>query len=438
MLPSETTAAAPVPRLWRGESLALTIRWAFNAGYAVLDQLLFALSNFAINVVMARWLTPQDYAAFTLAYTIFLILGTVHTALLADPLVVFGAGKYKDHLNHYHRSVLRAHWQLAGAASLLLGACGVALLALNQREIGLALLAVAVASPFILLLWLMRRSCYVRVEPHLAAAGSLAYLVILVAGAYMLYRGNLLSVAAAFALMAIGGAAAALLIRVTLSFPGSDTNRSSIDREVATDHWAYGRWAIGTGLLGAVMLQLYYFVMPAWHMLEGTATLKALTNCAMPALQSYWALSVLMVPKLVRVRGTPAFGGLIRTLFTLYSIAALGYWALLGIFHGPLVRAMYGGRYESESSLLWGLGLLPLAAAGVSVVESALRALARSDAIFRAYVFAAAATIAIGVPLTFAWGVGGAIAGLLIAHAVAMLFIASALRRLAGEVAPEQ
>src|SRR4051794_33143169 len=160
MLPADASAAAPAPRAWSSASSASALRWGFKAGFAVLDQGLFALSNFIINVVMARWLAPQDYGAFTLAYSVFIVLGTVHTALLADPLIVFGAGKYKDHFAAYHRSVIGAHWRLAAAASLLLGAAGVLLLTFGQREIGLALLAAAAASPFILLLWLMRRSCY--------------------------------------------------------------------------------------------------------------------------------------------------------------------------------------------------------------------------------------------------------------------------------------
>ena len=76
----------------------------------MIDRGLFSLSNFAINVVLARWLPPHDYGAFTLAYAVFLLLGAAHTSFLSDPMLVFGAGTYRERWPGYVRVLLRAHW----------------------------------------------------------------------------------------------------------------------------------------------------------------------------------------------------------------------------------------------------------------------------------------------------------------------------------------
>ena len=84
--------------------------WAGRGFWAVMDQGLFATSNLILNILLARWITPVEYGAFTVSYTIFLWLGTFHTALITEPMLVFGAGKYKECFLDYLRVLLRWHW----------------------------------------------------------------------------------------------------------------------------------------------------------------------------------------------------------------------------------------------------------------------------------------------------------------------------------------
>src|SRR3712207_1992334 len=76
-------------------------RWVTKGLWAVLDQGFFASSNFVLNVLLARWLAPADYGAFSLAFAVFLLIGSLHTAVLTEPMLVFGPGKYKDRLSEY-------------------------------------------------------------------------------------------------------------------------------------------------------------------------------------------------------------------------------------------------------------------------------------------------------------------------------------------------
>ena len=63
------------------------LSWVTKGGLAILDQALFAGANFLVNIFLARWLTPTEYGAFALAYSIFLLLGAFHTAILTEPMM---------------------------------------------------------------------------------------------------------------------------------------------------------------------------------------------------------------------------------------------------------------------------------------------------------------------------------------------------------------
>ena len=83
----------------------------FGKGFwAVMDQGLVATSNFTLNILLARWLTPNEYGAFSVAYTIFLFLSTFHIGMLNEPLLVFGPGKYKCKIRTYLRVLILGNW----------------------------------------------------------------------------------------------------------------------------------------------------------------------------------------------------------------------------------------------------------------------------------------------------------------------------------------
>ena len=76
------------------------------------------------NVLLARWLTPEAYGAYTVAFTVFLLFSTVHQGLLTEPMLVFGPGKFKRRLPTYFSTLLRAHGSVfvVGLAALGMGA----------------------------------------------------------------------------------------------------------------------------------------------------------------------------------------------------------------------------------------------------------------------------------------------------------------------------
>ena len=51
------------------------VEWLSKGSWAVLDQALYALSQFLVNLLLARWLTPAEYGVYALLYSVLLLRG---------------------------------------------------------------------------------------------------------------------------------------------------------------------------------------------------------------------------------------------------------------------------------------------------------------------------------------------------------------------------
>jgi O-antigen/teichoic acid export membrane protein len=408
-------------------SLTGWLPWAGKGSLAVLDQGLFASTNFVLSVVLARWLAPADYGAFALAYSVFWLLGVFHNAIFTGPMLVFGPGKYRERFPEYLGILLRGHFALMLPGAALLAAVAFLLGWLYSPAVERAFLALAIAGPFILLLWLLRRAFYVRLNPGWAAAGGGVYLLILLGGTLTLRIAGRLTPATGFLTMATASLIACLVLLILLR-PTLATDSSAI-RSVVADHWRYGKWVAGAAGPGWVTDNIYIVVLPAWVGLAETGGLKALLTLAMPALHTIGALGALLQPILVRDRdsgGPDAMKRTIKVSLVLFLSGSACYLALLWGFRLQIFHLLYAGKYAAYAG--WPLllvGLLPFAQSLPNVMGNALGALERPYLVFRASLGSGAVALALGVPLASNLGVGGALVGLVVSYAlmgVLMLF----------------
>jgi O-antigen/teichoic acid export membrane protein len=414
------------------------IRWLRKGFWAVADQGLFATSNFVLNILLARWLSPQDYGAFAAMFAVFLLLGALHTGLLTEPMLVFGSGRYKNRRSEYLGTLLGGHLGFAVLSGLLLLLASLGLALAGSSALSKVLLALTLAGPFILLLWMIRRACYIRLEPHLAASGGALYMVLMLAGAYALYLLEWLTAASALGVMGFSSLVVSLWLAVRLRIKRPPHfRRDKLPYAALVDHWRYGRWSVATQALTWAPGNIYFLLLPLWGGLEASASLKALSNFVMPASMAIAALSTLLLPSLTQARGEARFGTLVRYNTVLFVLGSLVYWLFLSLFDDSLVAWLYGGQYREDAQLLWILGLIPLAISVSSVLGAALRAFERPDQVFWAYAFSTILGLTLGVTLMIAWGVVGAAVGLVAysaATAGAMAYLFSGLGATSTEV----
>jgi O-antigen/teichoic acid export membrane protein len=406
------------PKQFRA-SLKDWIPWVGKGSFALLDQGLFAGANFIANILLARWLPPAEYGAFALAYSVFLLLGVFHNAMFTEPMMVFGPTKYRERFPEYLGILLGGHFALMLPGAALLVAAAFLLGWLYSPAVDRPFLSLAIAAPFMLLLWLVRQAFYARLQPGWAAAGGGLYMLFLPACIYALRAMERLSPVTGFLGMGFGSLGVSLLLLMALIPRWSGAHKNPSVSAVASDHWQYGRWAMATAALAWFPTNIYFVLLPAWVGLGEAGALKALINLAMPVLLSISGLSLLLLPVLSMQFEQGAKQRMNRTLWFVFGLFFLGsglYFGLLWGLRGAIFQLLYSGRYREFAGWpLVAVGLWPFGQAITAILGSALRALQRPDYVFWSSVGGSAATLLLGIPLAWRLGVGGALVGSVLA-----------------------
>jgi O-antigen/teichoic acid export membrane protein len=402
----------------RESALRKLIPWATKGGFAILDQGLFAGTNFLVNILLARLLTPAEYGAFALAYSIFLLFSTFHTAIFTEPMTIFGSGKYAKELKKYLGILVRLHLAVTLPSGLILLGAAFVVGRIYSPLVERALLGIGLAAPFILLLWLARRAFYIRVQPEWSAVGGALYLLLVLGLINVMRGGHRLSAVTAFLGMGAGAIVVSVFLLLRLGLSWKVPHGNPTVAMVTADHWRYGRWSLATAGVTWFPSNVYYALLPVWIGLEGSGALRAFANLTLPLMHTIGALSVLLLPLLVRVRqgaGTRAMTRTLKSYLALFFSGSAVYLALLWIFRAEAFHLIYAGKYQEYGP--WPLilvGILPFSASLTMVLACALRALEHPDWIFWSYVGSSVVALAAGVPLAAVYGVCGALGGLLL------------------------
>jgi O-antigen/teichoic acid export membrane protein len=391
-------------------------RWTGTGSLAVADEFLFASSHLILNLGLARWLPPFEFGAFTIAYAVFLLFGAVHTALLTEPLMVFGSGKYKELFDAYLRVLVRAHLTVTIVAGVILVMVSVSTLA--GATVSRALLYLGVCAPVLLLSWLVRRACYAKLLAHVAALGGVLYSATLFIGLIWLAHAERVSIGSSLVLMAVSSAVASLFMMYRLRSPQAAGPAAGVARQVLQDHWEYGRWALGSAVLTWVPSSVYYFILPRLAGIEAAGALKAVMNFVLPVLRGYLALSLVLLPSLCRTSSVATFKKRIDVALPLYVVPALVYCVIVIVYHERLFHWIYLGRYTAASWLLPVAAPMVIAAGVGAVYATALRALQRPQGVFWSYALASGATLSAGVWLTLRYQLFGAVLGLTLSYVI--------------------
>ena len=394
-------------------ALGTLTRWIHKGGLALLDQGLISGSNFIISILLARWLTPEFYGAYAVAFGIYVLLQLIYGALILEPMAVFGGAAYRRCLREYCGSMLWIHLGISVAICLIVGSSAAVAHALGWAG-GLsgALLGVALASPCLLLLWFARRAFYLEMSPGRAATGSLLYCVFLLGGLYLGFRYSLLSPFKVFLLMGIAALVADvfLLIRLRSELPMGEP--APVLRESWQRHWRYGRWALASCIASWMPTYIFYPLLSTFSGIAQSGELRALMNFFSPLDQTLSALSLLFLPYAARMQAEHGNRGLVsltRNLMVLSVIGAAVYWGLVVGFRGPIFRLLYAGKYTNVAYLLPVLALGSIFWTAGYGPAIALRAIESPKSIFAAYSATTLISLLVGVPATRAFGLKGAV-----------------------------
>jgi len=389
---------------------------------SIADQATFSGTNFVLNVMLARWLTSEGYGAFSVAWSVCLILAAVHNALILEPMTVVGPSEFGSRLGSYLKRLTRLNVATVFIMGLLAAAASFFYRRLDVRD---ALSALGLALPGYLLLLSVRREQYIIDRPIRAFYLSLGYAAILATGVISLHStGRLSSWSAVLATGLSLIVALWAFLRRKLPFDYQPSPHSLA--EISAAHWEYGKWLFASAMLGVGISDLQVLLLSKMVDLNSAGALRALMNFILPVGQLLTVLSVFSLPKLARSMKERGVGlGLRRSGFYSLSVLAIAiaYSGTLILIAKPLEHLLYGGRMAAYVSDIPWLALVALLSGVAMAFTTPLRAAQDS----RHALFAGIAATLVGLASSFVllplYGLRGAFASLVLANAASALVV---------------
>ncbi len=426
---AESTAAERIPLVSRRFLTEKFFPWVTKGGLALLDFGLYSGSNFLLGILLARWMSPTQYGAYALVFSIFILVTFLYQALLLEPLSVFSGTTYSKNLRGYLKSNFWLHWGVSAVICVMMAVIAIsAKIWWHSPVAALAFAGMTAATPFILIHALGRRSFYLKLSPGPAAFGSSFYCLLVISGSFLIYKLGRLSAFTAFLVMGFAALIGGIIMFFQLQAKLEPATAPMRLRETWNKHWSYGKWALGTCIVGWIPTYVYIPVVSKFSGLAVAAELRALMNLGGPVLQTYAALSMLFLPFAARVQGSEGRAGsnaLTRKLTGLFVGDALAYWMVLIPLRRPIFGLLYAGKYMNASSLL------PLFAAETIIWSAALgpaivlRAMEYPRSLFFANGAASIVALVFGIPATRYYGLHGVIWSMVLSNVlyVAVAFV---------------
>ena len=382
---------------------------------SISDQAVFSGTNFALNVLLARWLSSEGYGAFSVAWSVCIILTAVHNALIIEPMMVVGPAEFGTRLGSYLKRVTRLNVATVFVMGLAAAGASVFYRGLVARD---ALSAMGLALPGYLLLITCRREQYVVDRPMRAFYLSLGYAALLASGLSVLHSTGQL---AAWNAVLVTGLSLIValwaLLRRDLPFDYQPSPHTL--GEISTAHWGYGKWLFASAMLGVGISDLQVLLLSKMVDLNSAGALRALMNFIAPVGQLLTVLSVFTMPKLARSMRQRGVGlGLRRS--GLYAICVIGiaiaYSSVLVLLGGPLEHLLYGGRMAAYLDDLPWLALVAVLSGVAIAFTTPLRAAQNSQHVLFAGIAATVIGFGSSLILLPRYGLQGALLSLVLAN----------------------
>lgn len=403
--------------------------FSFRSGmYGVLDQGLYAFGNFGVNIVLARILEPTQYGVFAVANALFLFFASFHSAVLTEPMMVFGSGKYAGILRTYITKIFYGHWVFTGLGSLVVSGIGLIMIYLDEQFLGYSLLALAFCLPLMLLIWLMRRIFYVLQWPKIAFLGSIFYSIFILVAILFCIQTNRISVSATFVVLGIGSVLISFGLLVVLHRRLQDTGETAITPTILNDHWKFGSWNSLAATVFWISGGMVTIVVAGFLGLAASATIAAVLNIFRPLNLLMQGTALLILPGMSALINKNGSAKVLAKNSTQVMVLLVGgtflYGLLVTLFSEQLFYFLYAGKYDvidGDWVLFVLIGLSYTASAFVQICTSELKASENVRAVMSVWSVSAAFVCCMIFPAMMLWGIHGAMAVVFISYTLAAI-----------------
>lgn len=401
--------------------------WILKIAVSIGDQGLVSGANFLLNIFLARSISPSQYGAFSIGFSVFLFFSGFQNALILEPMSVLQPKNPQWETGNYLKTLIVANFFLTGALGFVL--IFIALLFPDLLgEDRLTFIGVALSTPFILLFWLMRRTCYLYSWTSLAFQGSIVYGLTLIVGLYFLSLIKNISSFSAFILLGTSGFGASLYywLLMNRSFKAGHVKFRFL-KEIILPHWNYGRWVTGSAFVSWLGSNVLVPLIGISIGLSHAGIFRAIQNTILPLQQVLVAVVLLFLPRLsgmLLIAQRKSVKKISYVMVSGITITAFLYVCFLSAFPRQIIEILYVRKeYQDFYWLVYYLGgfaILDAMGIGTALV---LRAAEKPYAIFWSQTGAAITLIPITILLIRNYGIQGAAIALVISGVIALIIL---------------
>ena len=277
--------------------------WVLKGGLSILDLVIYSGSMFLVSVLLARWMSVENYGIFALAMVMTTLFYQVQNSLILEPMSVIGPSKYPKSLSQYLSRQRNFHFVLF----FILG-FSIIIFSLIYRAVGgnsqlfIIFILLGLLAAFLQLPWMIRRSFYIMGLPFPAVLYSLVFAFVTVGCLYLLNINKWLSTESTLVLLAVSGLIAFVFIYTR--FYRQPVEKGRFDRRTLwEENWGFGKWMLLTGIVYLIAGQAPIILAAMMLGPEASGVIKAMQNFMLPMGMVILTLVALAIPQLAVKKG---------------------------------------------------------------------------------------------------------------------------------------
>ena len=382
-----------------------------NSALSIADQIVASATTFITGALIGRVCSKEEFGLYTIGFSLLTLLMTVQASLIATPFMIRIPNVKGDDAKSFAGSSLIHQIGFGVSVSMLVAITG-ATSAIGNVAMGQTFIALGAALVFLLLRDYVRQTCFARLAYAQVFALDVLLALLQIGGLAVLYLSGNLHAWTAF--LVLGLACALTALHWVIVTRGERQIRLARVRPDFRESWTSGKWLLASGLVWAVSMNLYAWIVAAFH---GTASagswaaalgVMTLINPLMLGVQNY------LGPRIMHANAQGGIEGLRHTV----RDAGLKFFALLSaftiamyFFGDQLVSAIYGAKYAGNGTLVVLLSLNATILTVGFAVSRGLFALQLADIDFYVNFVALACFVLFGIALVRSIGpIGAALA----------------------------
>ena len=436
----KTVEAKPIATAGRRLSpfgLLLSPERALHQGIISLaDQAVASGTNFLTGVIIARACSKEEFGLYMLGFSLILLMTDFQTSLITTPYMVY-APRLKGRAHALYTGSTLIHQLAFCVLTMVALVCGSFAVTngIGPRGLGPVLWALIAVIGLIMLREFARRVCFACLRLKTAFLFDTCIAVGQIGGLLLLARFGLLSAGRAF--WVIGLACGIVVLGWLWSDRAFYNPRLSESLADLKKNWILGKWVFASGLVVAVSMNLYPWLLAFFHGTASTGIWAACLGVISVGNPALLGIQNLVGPKIAHVYVADGPKALRRLVLQITAIIAvpMSLLCVVMIFWGDrLVTLLYGRQYAGNGLVVTILAFNLLVTSSAFPFSRALFTIERAHVDFLVNFAALFIMVTLGFWLVRIFGPLGAALGLLGGGVVISVIRAVAFLRLSVQI----